>query len=122
MIRARIKDLWQHNRLALIAFVVVVCLAGIFGVRSVSHYIYWADPAHQNQPLAGWMTPRYVGQSYNLPPEIVQQALGIMDDGPPRRRTLDRIAAEQGITLDEMQARVEEAVEDWRDGFNRTGR
>lgn len=115
----RLKDLWQHNRIALLAFVAILCLAGFFGVRSVSQFIYWADPRHQDQPLAGWMTPRYVGQSYSIPPEIVQQAFDIVEDGPPRRMTLDRIAAEQGITLDEMQARVEAAVQDWRDTSQR---
>ncbi len=104
------------------AFVVVVCVAGVFGVRSVSHFIYWADPRHQDQPLVGWMTPRYVGQSYNIPPEIVQQAFGILDDGPPHRTTLDRIAIEQNMSLDDMQERIEIAAADWRDGFNRSGR
>ncbi len=115
----RIKDLWRHNRLALLAFVGVVCVAGFFGFKSASQFIYWNDPRHQDQPLAGWMTPRYVGQSYNIPPEIVLQALDIVNDGPPRRITLDRLADEQGITLDEMQTRVESAVQDWRDASQR---
>ncbi len=110
----RLKDLWQYNRRALLAFVAMLCLAGFFGAKSVSQFIYWSDPKHQDQPLAGWMTPRYVGQSYSIPPEVVQKAFGLTRDGPPRRISLDTLADELGISIQDMQAIIDTAVADWR--------
>lgn len=110
----RAKDLWQHNRKALIAFVVVVCLAGFFGARATTQFIYWADPQHQDQTLAGWMTPRYVARSYDVPPTIIRDALFLGLDGPPMRTSVAAIAADNNVTLTELQVRVDQAVNAWR--------
>lgn len=110
----RVKDLWQHNRLALLAFVTVICLAGFFGFKSVSQFIYWSDPRHQNQSLEGWMTPRYVAQSYQVPPEVIQNALDLDVDAPPRRISLESLAAQGDLTLNELQSRIDTAVAAWR--------
>lgn len=110
----RVKDLWEHNRLALIAFVVVVCLAGFFGVKSTMQLVYWSDPQHQDQDLAGWMTPRYVARSYDVPPEVVIAAFDLATDAPPRRVSLETLAAQEGVTLDVLQARLDTAIAAWR--------
>ena len=110
----RLKYLWQTQRAALCAFVLCVLVAGYFGGQALSRYIYWADPRHQDQPLADWMTPRYVVQSYDVPPEVIQTALGLALDEPPRRISLGSLAAAQGKTLTDLQAQVTDAVTDWR--------
>ncbi len=112
----RIKDLWTHNRIGFVAFVVVLVLTGFFGVRTVSQSIYWADPARQNQTLAEWMTPRYVAKSYGVPPEVVKAAWGLDLDSPLRRASLETIAAEIGLPLEEMERRVTEAAAAWHQG------
>ncbi len=106
-----IRDLWEHNRPALLAFAVALVALGVFGVRTFASAVYWYDPAHQDQPLAPWMTPRYVAKSYDLPPSIMREALMLAPDGPPRRIRLDRLALEKGVTLEVLQARVEAAAE-----------
>lgn len=110
----RIKDLWKHNRLALLAFVAVVALSGFFGVKSVSQFVYWADPQHQDQSLAGWMTPRYIGQSYQVPPEVIFEAFDLSREGPNRRISLETLAADKGLTLQDLQTQVDAAVAAWR--------
>lgn len=109
-----LRHLWRSHRIALIAFVVAVTLLGFFAVRTVTATIYWMDPTHQDQPIAGWMTPRYVAQSYNLPPDVLGPALFLLPGAPPRRRSLDAIAADNGITLDDLQRRIDEAAAAWR--------
>jgi len=86
-----------------------------FAVRSVLFFVYWSDPAHRDQPIEGWMTPRYVVQSWQLPPEVMIDALG---EGPMpgKRRTLAEIAASQGISFDELGIRIEDAAKAFRDG------
>lgn len=110
----RIKDLWAHNRKLLIAFMVVICLAGFFGVRAAAQFIYWSNPDHQDQTLAGWMTPRYVSQSYNVPPQVVQSAFDMADDGPPRRVSLETLAAENGMSMEDLLQQIDDAVDAWR--------
>ena len=114
MIRARLAHVWRHHRLVLLAFGVVLAALGAFGVRTLHATLYWMDPAHQDQPLAGWMTPRYVAQSYRLPPEAFGPALFLAPDTPPHRVSLSMIAAENGVTLDDLQDRVDAAAAAWR--------
>ena len=108
-----IAHLWATHRFALMAFAVALAALGYFGVRTVSATIYWMDPAHQDQPLAGWMTPRYVGQSYNLPRDVVLEALMMDPDAPPRRISLNEIATQNGMTIDDLQTRVHAATILW---------
>jgi len=112
--RHRVKNLWHHHRPALLAFVVMLCLAGFFGVKTVSQFIYWNDPQHQDQMLAGWMTPRYIARSYDVPPQVVQAALALEADALPRRISLDALAAERDVTIATLQSRLDLAVATWR--------
>lgn len=78
-----------------------------FGGRFVSEVLYFADPAHREQQLAGWMSPRYVAKSWELPPDVVAN---IMQLAPGHRHTtLDQVAASQNVTIEELQKRVEAA-------------
>ena len=106
----RIKHLWAHHRALLVAFAGVVCLATYFAATTIAATIYWMDPAHQNQQLEPWMTPRYVSQSYRIPPRILGPVLFHDPEDPPRRRRLEDIAADNGVTLEDLQARVDAAA------------
>ncbi|AKS46431.1 hypothetical protein SAMN05444287_1547 [Octadecabacter temperatus] len=105
-----IKHLWQTHRLAVIAFAVALSALVYFGGKTITSAIYWMDPAHQEQPLAGWMTPRYVAQSYKLPREFLIEALFLDPDAPPRRISLDTIAQQNGVSLADLQTRVDAAA------------
>ncbi len=76
--------------------------------------LYWANPAHREQPLAGWMTLHYVAHSWHVPPETVITAARVPrppDGGrPPHPRTLEEIARAQGISLDQLIARLQKAI------------
>lgn len=104
-----IRDLWQNNRLALLAFAVALAALGVFGVRTISSAIYWMDPAHQDQPLAEWMTPRYVGQSYHLPREVIEEVFFIEPGEEPPRMRLGEIANSNGLNLADLQSRLDAA-------------
>lgn len=112
-----IRHLWQHNRAALIAFAIAVVALLYFGFQTLSQALYWNDPAHRDQALAGWMTPRYVAQSYHIPPEVFVPALFLDPAQKPRRKSLDAIAKENGVTLDDLQVRIDAAVTDWRNAL-----
>jgi hypothetical protein len=86
----------------------------LFCLHAIAAAIYWNDPRHKDQPLTAWMTPRYVAQSYDIPPEIFGPALFLDPTEPPRRLRLDVIAASNGVTLDTLQKRVTEATAAFR--------
>lgn len=111
-----IRHYWMRHRPAAIGFVLALLAVLWFGFQTISHALYWNDPAHRDQALAGWMTPRYVAQSYQIPPEVLGPALFLNPDEKPRRLSLDAIASAHGVTLAELQARIDAAVAAWRAG------
>lgn len=79
-----------------------------FSKGFIANLIYFADPRHQNQPLEYWMTPRYVVMSYDLPPPIVDEVMGLRPK-IDKRKPLTRVLEDLGITLEELQTRINEA-------------
>ncbi len=103
------RRLWREYRLVFIGFVLASALTLFFAVRLTLSLIYWNDPAHRDQEIAGWMTPRYVGHSWHIPPEVLAETLGI-EPGSGRPPTLAEIAAERGTTVEALAAAIEAAA------------
>jgi hypothetical protein len=78
-----------------------------FATSFVREALYFSDPAHQQQDLASWMSPRYVGKSWNLPPEVIVQTMELDEDFA--QPTLKEVTAQLGISLEELQVRIEAA-------------
>ncbi|MCA8867550.1 MAG: hypothetical protein KDA67_02785 [Rhodobacteraceae bacterium] len=98
---ARLRHLWQHHKGLVLAFGLAAAVTLFFAVRFLAFYIYWQDPAHHQQPLEPWMTPRYVAWSYDLPLAEVTAMLGISET-PSFRPTLSRLAREQGVPVNTL--------------------
>lgn len=105
--------LWQTQRLAVIVLLVSALALTVFAVRFVRVTLYFNDPAHIQQPLEAWMAPRYVGRSYDLPPEVARELFRITPDGQGRP-TMGRIAQEMGLTLAELEALVRAKAQEVR--------
>ncbi len=103
-----LRYFWKEQPIALSVFVLALVLLVFFGVRFVDRFLYFHDPAHRNQALEPWMTPRYVGMSYALPREVIFSVMGI-GDTEGRRVHVGEIAARMGISLNELEARVRKA-------------
>jgi len=82
--------------------------------RIVLDFIYFNDPRHQDVDLKEWMTPRYIGMSYDLPRPLVLEILGLPETGGPRR-SLGRIAADQNLTLEELTELVRKSADAYRE-------
>jgi len=102
--------LWRHHRVALVAFVLAALVTLFFAVRMLVFTLYWADPVHHHQPLAGWMTPHYIARSWHVPPEVVIGALGT-DPQRGKPRSLAEIARERGLPLSDLTAAVQTAID-----------
>ena len=106
----RVAGVFRRHPFLATGFALASLLTLLFAARSVMFMIYWADPRHQDQAIAGWMTPRYVAVSWQVPPEVVGDALGVARPAPGERRTLDEIAEQEGIPLAELARRLEAAI------------
>ncbi|WP_133488235.1 hypothetical protein [Aliiroseovarius marinus] len=104
-----LRRMWAAAPVATVVLVVALMASTFFGVRTVSNWVYWNDPAHIDQPIAGWMTPHYVAHSWDIPRPVMVEALALGEDDP-KGRNLKRLAEAQGIPLDELIARIEAAI------------
>ena len=103
----------QHKALSL-AFALAIIATLVFGARLTASMIYWSDPEHIDQPLAGWMTPRYLSKSWGVPPDVVATALTLERSGGEGRKTLAQIARQKDQDLDTLILDVTSAIEAFR--------
>lgn len=94
------------------AFAVALLLTLWFGGQSIARAIYWADPQHQNQDVAGWMTVGYIARSWQVPPSELAAAIEPYwtRESGKRIPPLEKIAREQGVPVSELIAQVEAAI------------
>lgn len=104
-----LRYLYRNHRFALGIFGLAFVAMLFFAVRFTVHWVYWQDPLHQNQPIAGWMTPGYIAQSYGVEIEVIRAALDLTEDSP-RRVGLDDIAQLRGLTRADLIAEIEAAI------------
>lgn len=94
------------RRILLVLFVLVVAFTGYHAVRMVGDAIYWS--AHRDEPIERWMTIGYVAHSYHVPPHVLEQALNL--PMKPDRRPLGQIAKDSGVSMDEVRAKLTDAI------------
>ncbi len=109
---SRLGHLWRDHRLLLAATVVALAVTLFFAVRLAVFALYWSE--HRDEAIAGWMTPRYIAHSWDVPPEVIGEALGLAPVQSGRPPTLDRVAAERGVPVTELEAAVEAAIARYR--------
>jgi hypothetical protein len=110
-----IYRVWRDAPVLSLALVAALAVAGFFAARLILGAIYWADPAHSEVPLAGWMTPRFAAMSWQVPPTVIGDTLGLDRDGTGKRMTLAQIAEETGVPLTTLIAELESAIAAHRD-------
>lgn len=78
-----------------------------FAYGFIREAVYFADRQHQQQQLEYWMSPRYVGKSWDLEPETIVR---IMELEPNHAQpTLRQVTAHLGISLRQLEVRVRRA-------------
>ncbi|WP_424940057.1 hypothetical protein [Aliiroseovarius sp. S253] len=107
---ASLRRMWTAAPFATVVLLVALAASAVFGVRTIGNWVYWNDPDHIDQPMAGWMTPHYVAHSWDVPRKVMIEALA-MNDKDPKGHNLKHLAEAQGIPLEELIARIEAAIE-----------
>lgn len=104
----------RENLLVVGILAIALAAALWFGFRVVSDIIYFNDPAHEDVALKGWMTPRYIVLTYDVPRPVAFEILGLPENaegGTPLRD----VAEAKGITIEELTEIVRDGVEDYRE-------
>lgn len=110
--RDRILRLWRRNRWLTLSFLLAAGFALFFTVRAVVFFVYWHN--HVDEPLAGWMTIRYIAHSYHLDPLVLHTALDLQP-GVPDRRPLIEISRDKDQSMDETTRILLDAIARDRD-------
>jgi len=97
---------WQQWLVA-VMFLLVLSFTGWHAFRTVRDAAYWHN--HQDEPIRAWMNVGYVAHSYRVPPHILYEALGL-PHRPPDKRPLRVIAKVQHRSMDEIRARLQDAI------------
>ena len=112
----RLRQAIRHHPIQSLGFALALAVTLFFAVRLSLNAIYWADPAHRDQAIEGWMTPGYVAHSWKVPRSVMLQALEMQraPEGPPP--TLAEIAQARGMPLADLVAQVEAEITAFRAG------
>lgn len=102
------KSLLRPRALLRLAFYLMLVLAFAFALRLGVGLVYWN--ANQARPIEAWMPVGYVARSWDVPPEVLAEALGI-ESGALPRQSLERIASGQGIPVSEVISRLQAAID-----------
>ncbi len=111
------RDMRSHaliRRGLLAGFILAAALAVFFGIRLFHGAALWSEATPQDPPIASWMTPRYVMRAWDVPPEVIAEALNLDQDGIGRRVTLAELAADRGDTPEALAVRLEDAIAAFR--------
>lgn len=102
------SSLSRGNWLLLGLFLVAAAASSFFAGRLYERARHWA--VQQDEPITGWMSLPYVAHAYQVPAELLHQALGLPPELPDRRSLAD-IATERRVPLDALRLRLEHAIE-----------
>ncbi|WP_323036952.1 hypothetical protein [Pararhodobacter sp.] len=94
-------------------FVIALGLTLFFGVRTTLSALYWHDPEHNDQAIAGWMPVGYIGRSWDLPREVVAEAVGV-EPSRSRRLSIAQIAEERGVPVNQLIDQISTAIDIYR--------
>lgn len=101
------KRLWQRHPVLVSCFALALVLSLSFGVRAVMVAARFQGAV--DRPVAGWMTPRYIVTTYNLPNEVVAKILDLPPHTNPRL-PLETIARSQGRDLRDLTDALDAAI------------
>lgn len=107
------RDLFHRHPVTAGILALSVALMLFFAVRLTVGAVYWSQ--HRAEPVAGWMTIRYVGRSWQVDPRAIIDLTGYtVPQGNPV--TIEEIAKARGVPVGQVITEIEDAVARLRAG------
>ncbi len=100
----------MRRKAMLAGFAIAAALTVFFIVRAVYFAVFWMDPERGLHPVEPWMTPRYIGRTYDIPREVLQEILQLTPGETPRI-PLEKLADQRGISVQALIEEIEAVIE-----------
>ena len=105
---------FMRQNLLLVGVFTIACGVALWFLTHIAlDFLYFNDPKNQDVDLRGWMTPRYIVRTYDLPRDLVLETLQI-EENQQRGAPLRRIASDLGLTMDELTDLIRQTAETYR--------
>jgi hypothetical protein len=107
----KLKSLTGLQMVLIAAFIGALAFTSFYSYRTYQRAVFWRE--HRDEPIAAWMRIGFVANSYRVPVEELNKAVGV----PPEtrdRRPLSEIAASQGRAFEDLRAELQAAIRDFR--------
>ncbi len=107
---AFLKKIWAAAPFATVILILARTASLVFGVRTTVFWIKRPILAERFLPVAGWMTPRYIARSWQVPPHEIMRAIQAPMPPPDGPMSLAELAKFRGVDLEQVIAEVEAAI------------
>lgn len=108
-----LKHFWRSNWILLLVFLSALAVVVWFGFHMLLSFLYFRDPHHKDVELKGWMTPRYIVMTYDLPRPLVLANLGLTN-AEMHGRPLRSIGRDLNMSMEEMTEAVRAFAAEYR--------
>jgi len=108
------KRIWAAAPVATVVLGLALVVSLGFALRMAAFWVYWNDPAHRDQQIQAWMTPRFVAHSWHVPREVLLDALAM--ERPPSTGpvSLRELAVTLDMPVETLILRLEAAIAEHR--------
>jgi hypothetical protein len=86
--------------------IIALAFTLFFGVRFVMRVVN--RPTFE--PIRGWMNIGYIARAYGVPPQVLDDALGIPPESRPELRPISEVARSQNRSTEEVIQIIEQAI------------
>ncbi len=102
-----LKNNFRRHPFLMSALALALVLTIVFAIRFAMDAVYWSR--HHEQTIRPWMTVGYIGRSWDLKPNKIDEAGGLPK---PEHHplTLAEIARQRGVPVSEVIEQVEAAI------------
>jgi hypothetical protein len=102
------KAAFKRHPVLSTSFLIALALTLFFVTRLLVHLLTWEG--HLHEPIKPWMTIGYVGHSWGLNPKVIDERAGLPLPVNGRPFTLQEIADDRGVPVEDIIKQVEDAV------------
>ncbi|WP_417270441.1 hypothetical protein [Celeribacter sp.] len=106
----QIKRLWAAAPLATTALIGASVLALFFVIRLSVAMLLWHNSDHHEKDIEAWMTPGFISHAFNVPHEVILDAVDAPVPPPAGRMSLDEIATYRNVPITDVIAAAQAAV------------